>query len=173
MHGIANKGFTLLEVLIALIVFSLGLIGLAGLLVVSVQTNHSAYLRTQASFLAQSMADRMRANILGVWNGTYVGTYTSTTTGTTSTACLQATLCTSAQVAARDVKIWSNQLASFLPNPTGTIACTAPASTPSANKLVERPPYTSPCTITIAWNESTLQQGGTAQLETLAWVFQP
>ncbi len=53
----------MLEVLIALLVFSLGLLGMAGLLIVSVKTNHSAYLRTQASFLAQSMADRMRANM--------------------------------------------------------------------------------------------------------------
>ncbi len=46
-----HRGFTLLEVLIALLVFSLGLLGMAGLLIVSVKTNHSAYLRTQASFL--------------------------------------------------------------------------------------------------------------------------
>ena len=57
-----RNGFTLLEVMIALLVFSLGLLGMAGLLAVSVRTNHGAYLRTQATFLAQSMADRMRAN---------------------------------------------------------------------------------------------------------------
>ena len=79
-----TNGFTLLEVLIALLIFSLGLMGLAGLLVVSVQTNHSAYLRTQASFLAQTMADRMRANILGVWNSNYAGTFDSTTVGSTA-----------------------------------------------------------------------------------------
>ena len=62
-----HRGFTLLEVLIALLVFSLGLLGMAGLLIVSVKTNHSAYLRTQASFLAQSMADRMRSNMPHVW----------------------------------------------------------------------------------------------------------
>ena len=52
MQPVARRGFTLLEVLIALLVFSLGLLGLAGLMVVSVKTNQSAYLRTQASFLA-------------------------------------------------------------------------------------------------------------------------
>ncbi len=79
-----RNGFTLLEVLIALLVFSFGLLGMAGLLAVSVQTNHSAYLRTQATFLAQGMADRMRANNLGLWNNgsatasAYDGTTTST-----------------------------------------------------------------------------------------------
>ena len=58
-----TNGFTLLEVLIALLIFSLGLLGMAGLLVVSVQTNHSAFLRSQATFLSQSIADRMRANV--------------------------------------------------------------------------------------------------------------
>ena len=50
--NVRPRGFTILEVLIALLVFSLGLLGMAGLLVISVKTNHSAYLRTQASFMA-------------------------------------------------------------------------------------------------------------------------
>jgi len=59
MRIVPSRGFTLLEVLIALLIFSLGMLGLAGLMVVSVKTNQSAYQRTQASFLAQSMADRI------------------------------------------------------------------------------------------------------------------
>lgn len=167
-----NKGFTLLEVLIALLVLSIGLIGLAGMLVISVKTNHSAYLRTQASFLAQSMADRMRANVLGVWNGQYKGTYGSSTVGS-ATTCLDTALCGYAKVATRDGLIWSNQLASFLPNPTATITCTAPTNPPSADKIVARPPYPTTCDITISWGESTLKKGGTAQTETLNWTFQP
>ena len=75
-----QRGFTLIEVMIALLIFSLGLMGMAGLMVLSVKTNQSSYLRTQASFLAQSMADRMRAN-MGQINA-YNGTYDATTTGT-------------------------------------------------------------------------------------------
>ena len=170
-----NNGFSLLEVLIALLVLSIGLIGLAGMLVVSVRTNHSAYLRTQASFLAQSMADRMRANVLGVWKVAYDGTYNASTGGSTTTTCLNTTLCGYAGVATRDGLIWSNQLASFLPNPTGTITCKTPAIAPSADKLVQRPPYSTTCDITIAWSESTLNKSGSAnpQTETLNWTFQP
>lgn len=166
-------GFTLLEVLIALLVFSLGLIGVAALLMVSVRTNHSAYLRTQASFLAQSMADRMRANNLGIWHNSYQGTYTAATGGSTATTCLGSTGCSYTQVAARDGLIWSNQLASFLPDPSATIDCPIPSSIPSANILTEQPPYTSQCTIDITWNESSLETGATAGTTTLAWVFQP
>jgi len=167
-----NRGFTLLEVLIALLIFSFGLLGLAGLLVVSVQTNHSAYLRTQASFLAQTMADRMRANVIGIWGNAYNGTYTSGSGGATS-SCLNTASCTPAQVAARDTRIWSTQLGDFLPSSSGIIACTPPAIMPTADQIVTRPPYQGQCTITITWNESRLDRQSTAQPETFAWVFQP
>lgn len=175
-----RNGFTMLEVMIALLVFSLGLLGMAGLLAVSVQTNHSAYLRTQATFLAQGMADRMRANNLGLWNGggsatssAYDGTYDSTTAGSTGTNCLGANSCSWSQVVARDKLIWSNQLASFLPNPSATIACTPTGTAPPDDTLVERPPYTGQCTITIAWNEKSAEQNLSDTTASLTWVFQP
>lgn len=163
------KGFTLLEVLIALLIFSLGLIGVAGLMVLSVQTNQGAYLRTQATFLAQSMADRMRANVMGIWGNNYNGTYTGA--GGTVNTCLVGAPCSFAQVATRDTQIWRNQLAEFLPNPSARIACVPAAGTPPS--LTLRPTYTGQCTIAITWNESALQQGGTATPTTLNWVFQP
>jgi type IV pilus assembly protein PilV len=174
-----RNGFTLLEVLIALLVFSLGLLGMAGLLAVSVQTNHSAYLRTQATFLAQGMADRMRANNLALWNGggsvtksAYDGTYDSTTAGAANT-CLGTASCTWANVVARDKKIWSNQLVSFLPSPSATIACKPTGTSPSGDTLVERPPYSGQCTITIAWNEKSSEAGHADYAASLTWVFQP
>ena len=56
------KGFTLLEVLIALVILSVGLLGLAGLQTTGLRNNHSAYLRSQATLLAYDIADRIRAN---------------------------------------------------------------------------------------------------------------
>lgn len=55
-------GFTLVEVLIAVLVLSIGLIGLASLQGVALQFNNSAFLRSQATNLAYDMADRVRAN---------------------------------------------------------------------------------------------------------------
>jgi type IV pilus assembly protein PilV len=56
------RGFTLLEVLVAVLVLSIGLLGLAGLMASSLKNSHSAYQRTQATWLAYDMLDRMRAN---------------------------------------------------------------------------------------------------------------
>ena len=54
-----NQGFTLIEVLVAVLVFSFGLLGIAGMMTISVKSNHNGYLRSQANFLAENMVDRM------------------------------------------------------------------------------------------------------------------
>ncbi len=56
------SGFTLLEVLIAVVILSVGLLGMAGLQARSLQANQSALMRSQATVLAYDMIDRMRAN---------------------------------------------------------------------------------------------------------------
>ena len=56
------RGFSLIEVLIALTILSIGLMGLAGLQGLSVMSSNRAHLQTQATLLAQEMIDRMRAN---------------------------------------------------------------------------------------------------------------
>ncbi len=55
-------GFSLLEVLVTVFVFAVGLLGLASLQTVSVQANQSAYLSSQAATLAYGMMDQWRAN---------------------------------------------------------------------------------------------------------------
>ena len=65
----SQKGLTLLEVLIAVLVLSIGLLGMAGLQTVSMKASQSAYLGSQAAALAYDMADRVRANP----DGTYAG----------------------------------------------------------------------------------------------------
>ena len=59
---IKQSGFTLLEVLVAILIFAIGLLGLASLQTVGQRTNHSAYLRSQAVIQAYDIADRIRAN---------------------------------------------------------------------------------------------------------------
>ena len=167
MTPFRNRGFTLLEVLIAVLVFSLGLLGLASLMVMSVKTNHSAYLRTQASFLAQSMADRMRANSQAIWATTYNGAYPAGGIN----PCGGGIACSSANVAARDKFYWSQQLTDLLPNAAATIACVPTAGIVTPN-LVANPPYNGLCSMQISWNESSLSHAA-AVTQTFAWVFQP
>lgn len=170
-----NRGFSLIEVMVALLIFSLGLMGMAGLMVLSVKTNQSAYLRTQASFLAQAMADRIRANIGRV--NDYNGSYSQATAGTDP--CAGGAACSPATLVARDRAVWSQQLVDSLPNPTATVACVGAVMGTATH--VGAAPYNGLCTLTIQWNEATLRRGelaatpaaAVADLQTFAWVFQP
>jgi type IV pilus assembly protein PilV len=67
-----ERGFTLLEVLIALLILSIGLLGLAALQTVGLRSNQMAVLRTQATHQAYDMTDRMRANPVATDASEYV-----------------------------------------------------------------------------------------------------
>lgn len=56
-----QRGFNLLEVLVAIFVLAFGLLGLAALQMQTLRSNHSAMLRTQATFLAIDVTERIRA----------------------------------------------------------------------------------------------------------------
>src|SRR5688572_17956310 len=58
----SHGGFSLVEILVALVVLSVGMLGVAVLFVQSIRTSRSAVLRTQAVNLVSDMADRIRAN---------------------------------------------------------------------------------------------------------------
>ncbi len=55
-------GFSLLEVLVAVVILSIGLLGMAGIQLKGLSSNNSANLRTQATLLANDLAERMHAN---------------------------------------------------------------------------------------------------------------
>jgi type IV pilus assembly protein PilV len=124
-----SSGFTLLEVLVAVLVLSFGLLGIAGLLLASVQNNSVSTQRTTATFLAQDMADRIRSNINATKvkdvNGlTKTAYYLSADVAATSGICFgtASTECGDAQaVAARDLFIWRQQIAASLPAGTGIV----------------------------------------------------
>jgi len=59
----SQRGFSLFELLIALLVLSIGLIGLATLQAQGIRSNYSASSRSEATFLAIDIADRMRSNM--------------------------------------------------------------------------------------------------------------
>lgn len=61
-----ETGFSLLEVLIAIVVTSIGLLGLAAMQATGLRNNHSAYHRSQATVLAYDIADRMRSNAISM-----------------------------------------------------------------------------------------------------------
>lgn len=109
-------GLTLVEILIALLVISIGLLGVAGLHAMSLRNNYDALMRSHASALAADMIDRMRANRAAVTDG---GDYDGITVDADIVVkddSSQATI---------DVAEWKDTLASQLPDGKGAITVNA------------------------------------------------
>lgn len=104
-----QAGMTLIEILIALVVLSVGLLGLANLQAVSLRANHAAYLRSQAVFLAYDAVDRMRANRPPALAGEYDIALADSAPASPST------------VPEQDLKQWRDFLATTLPSGKGSI----------------------------------------------------
>jgi len=109
-----QAAFTLFEVLIAVLILSIGLLGLAGLQAAGMRNNNDAYMRSQASVLAYDMADRIRSNRAADF-------ITPLPNGTENTACLSTAGCSPANLAAHDVFEWQTAIGDTLPLGTGTI----------------------------------------------------
>ena len=104
-----EQGFSLIEILVAIVIICFGLLGVAGLLTTGLKNTHSSQYRTQASFLAYDMAERMRQNRQVALNGEY-----STSTTATNT------------IAANDKTQWQAEIAEIgkLPSGVGMVAMT-------------------------------------------------
>jgi len=57
-----QAGFSLVEMLVATLVLSLGLLGIAGMQTLSLRNNNNSYMSTQANLMAYDIVDSMRAN---------------------------------------------------------------------------------------------------------------
>jgi type IV pilus assembly protein PilV len=85
MHFIKKRqnGSSLIEVLVTMIIISLGLLGQAGLVALSSKANNAAFMRSQATLLADDILERLRLNralaVAGSFNINYAGTIPSGT----------------------------------------------------------------------------------------------
>ena len=116
-----SSGFTMLEVLIAILVIAVGLLGLAGLQVVSLKQGQSAYHRTVATQLANDMSDRMRGNMNGVLANAYNRTGINTDYAVAVAACNTTTGCVAANLAQNDAFEWQQLVSSLLPGGEGIV----------------------------------------------------
>lgn len=118
--SLRSAGFSLLEVLVALLIMSIGLLGLAALQTVGLTFNRQSYGRTQATLQAYDIIDRIRANKSNnaVINSNYDNVALGTTPGTTD--CSSST-CDSGQMADYDIRTWNNANKSILPQGKGAI----------------------------------------------------
>ena len=123
-----SRGITLIEVLVTVVVLAFGLLGLAGLQGNSLRNNHSAYLRSQATYLAYEAFDRMRANrVEAVDNENYDIALSATTPKSTGSTMTKS-----------DVSGWKTSLG-ILPLGDGSIDCDATSNV---------------CTVIVQWDDS-------------------
>lgn len=114
-----HAGFTLLEVLIALLVLSMGLLGLAALQTLGLRFNHQSYQRTQAVFQAYDMIDRIRANPTAKSNGNYNNVALGSTPSVVGIDC--STSCIPADLATFDINRWNTANSTSLTQGRGAI----------------------------------------------------
>ncbi|MEX2259522.1 MAG: type IV pilus modification protein PilV [Woeseia sp.] len=126
------RGFSLIEVLIALIILSVGMLGIAGLYVHSMQAGRTSMFRHQAVILAGDVADRIRANPMAAAAYAGAGADNSCVNGGVN--------CTPAEMAAHDILLWDQQAVDTLPN--GDVAV-------EFDNSVVPPTYQ----ITVSWDE--------------------
>jgi len=160
-----QKGFTLIEAMIAVVVFSFGLLGVAGVMLVAVKSNHNGYMRSQANFLAHSIIESMRGNSWAVWNNVYDGTYQGYSA--VDGVCTSASPCNCSSVARRDTQKWSNMITNTLTNGSGSISCAASGAYGSYTCGQSDQPYLGLCTVTVTWNESNEKDASSEQSVTI------
>ena len=139
-------GFTLVEVMVTLFIIAIGVLGVTGLQLASMRSNHSAFLRSQATIAAYALVDRMRADP-SAFSGITIDT--DEPSGNPS------------------FQAWANELA-LLPfvapadQPLGALDCSAGNACNTGH-----------CAITIRWNDARGEDAALAQsgrdAETLAF----
>lgn len=139
-----QSGFTLLEVMVAMVVLSIGLLGLAGLMASSMRNNQGAYHRTQATWLAYDALDRVRANRAPALAGAYAG---AAALGNPA-VCAPLAAPAGASIAAQDIAAWKNALNCALPAGDGSIVVDA---------------ATGRVTVTVQWDDGRGTGGAAAQ----------
>jgi type IV pilus assembly protein PilV len=144
------RGFTLLEILVALLIIANGLLGIAGMQALAVNNTSVSRTRSLAALQASSLSSAMGANPafwaagLAPANVTVNGTTLSDTTLNSQTTDCSSTACTPVQMAGYDLTQWGRSVAAMLPGGTGQVACTTTAGQPIS------------CVITVFWAEKNL-----------------
>lgn len=130
-----QRGFTLIEVMVAIIILAVGLLGMAGLQTITLQNGQSAYMRSQATILAYDIMDRMRINR----DQAIIGSYD---------LALAATPASGSAIHQQDLVAWIADIGATLPAADGSIDCT------TVSRL---------CTIVVQWDDTRATEGVATQ----------
>lgn len=147
-----SQGFTLMEILVALLVLSIGLLGMAGMQVFALSSNYDAYLRTQATFFAYELVDKLAANRAESLSGGY-DTSLSSIAGSIVNCQTVTANCSPNELAVFEVTQWKCALGSY----QGNSVCNAPLNLtptlPNGDGTVTR--NGSQITVTVQWQGRT------------------
>lgn len=144
------RGFTLLEVLVALLVMSIGLLGIGKLMMLSARANDSAYMRSQATALGYTILDAMRANRQAAIVQGY-DTAMGVFPGPLGCGAAVASPCNSGQQAQNDLSQWGKALAVQLPLGQGSVTTATGLDTlTGANNIT--------ATIVVQWVDKVAEQ---------------
>lgn len=140
----SQQGVSMIEVLIALLIFAIGLLGVAGMQTLALKSTNNSNTRTLVNIHAYEIAERMRANMTAAEDGDY----NSINAVTGATNCMPS--CTPAQLAAWDGDEWISNLQADVPTATASVAYASGTAT-----------------ITINWTERGLGNDTESQTYTL------
>ena len=161
-----QAAFTLIEVMVALLVFTVGMLGVAGMLGVTVKNHQNTHQRAHASRIAEAIAERMRANPVGVAGGAYNGVLQAGQPPIPTCPCdAQAT-------AQRDLRQIADLAEQWLPQVQTSIECDGAVA--ALVPGVGAAPFQGQCEIRMQWAEQRdidAVAGNPAQ--TFAWALQP
>jgi len=151
----AMAGFSLIEVMVALIIISIGLLGIAKLQAVALSSTGTAGKRSLAAVEAASIASAMHAD-RAYWSlaSSAVPTVITGTTIASSpdpllvtgVSCAAGPACTPVQMAAYDLTQWAISAQTIFPSYQASILCPPPLAANLPNS----------CTITMTWTENTV-----------------
>ena len=150
------RGFSMIELLVAVLVMGIGVLGITGLQMVSLQNNRGALVRAEAVQLAYDMLDRVRAN-----PGATYGPLNLATPPAVATNC-HAADCTQAQMVTFDQSVWKCSLGLWNTNANCAalrdgvilpIAANQPGL-PSGDGRIQVNAGTGIVTITVQWQEA-------------------
>jgi type IV pilus assembly protein PilV len=159
-HRPKLQGFTLLEIMVALLVSSIGLLGLAGMQATAIANTQVSRMRSIVALQASSLAAAMHGN-RAFWTygsplngfataGTTITDYTNTLQMNPSSCIFSSvpsgTGCTPVQLASFDVQTWAASMSRLLPGYSSIVACTTTSK-----------PFS--CNLTIVWSEHYVATG--------------
>ena len=184
----------MIEVLVTMVVLSIGLLGMATLQITGIRSTNSSTFRTQATLLANDIVERMRSNPAAVTANLFMDVDSAVNINCNElpvpycgeyydgAAIAGGEACNSSQMATFDINEWFCGVASAgarqggvqnsLPQGAAAIACvdTDPPSGADADLCTDRSPHT----VTISWTESNPHKGGAATItQTISMMVQP